>query len=87
MTCLFHAEGHHAFDGDSNEPGDPPSVLQARKQGQESISSWVDQWNAKKTQLPLSSPADLLNPNPAFGGYTTFLNSTASDLDGLAFQA
>ena len=81
-TGLFAAEGPHAFDFESNRPEDPPSLVQARQQGQQSISSWVDQWNAKKRQLPLSSPADLLDSNTAYGGYTTYLNSTSSD--GLA---
>lgn len=76
---LVAAEGPHAFDFESNKPEDPPSLAQARQQGQQSISSWVDQWNAKKTQIPLSSPAEILHSNPAFGGYTTYLNSTASD--------
>ena len=82
-TGLVAAEGPHAFDFESNRPEDPPSLAQARQQGQQSISSWVDQWNAKKTQMPLSTPADLLHFNPALTkGYTTYLNSTTSD--GLA---
>lgn len=81
-TYLFAAEGPHGFDFASNMPEDPPSVFQARSQGHQSIASWVGQWNTKKTHMPLSSPADILHSNPAFGGYTPYVNGTA--LVGLA---
>ena len=75
-TGLASAEGPHAFDFESNKPEDPPSAVQARNQGLQSIQSWADQWNARKTQIALSSPAEILHSDETPGGYTTHLNDT-----------
>lgn len=70
------AEGPHAFDVESTQPGDPASAVQARAQGLQYIQIWVNQYNAQKASIPMSNPSDLFDLAFDVGGYTSAWNNT-----------
>ena len=77
LNCtVCPAEGAHAFDQSSSDPGEPPSVIIARQQALQNIKQWLEQHNAQKTELPTSNAANLFDLDFALGGYTSALNYT-----------
>lgn len=70
------ADGCHAYDFNTADPEDPPSVQAARQQGAALIAQWVQEYNTAKAQVPLSNAANLFELPYALGGYTSPVDDT-----------